>query len=344
MDDLKEKLAAQEVELKQKNEDADLLIKKVGVEQEKVGKEKAIADDEEKKVAKINEDVSKKQQDCERDLARAEPALKAAGEALNTLNKANLTELKSFGKPPPIVVNVVAAVMVLSSPPNKIPKDRNWITGKNFMGKVDQFLDSLITFDKENIQDPNLKAIRPYLDDPDFEPDNVRTKSFAAAGLCSWAINIVRFYEVFCDVEPKRKALAAANAELAGAREKLAKIKAKIKELDDNLAELTRQFEEATAAKLKCQQEAEATALTISLANRLVGGLAAEKIRWGESVEKMKVEEKTLAGDVLMTASYLSYVGCFSRNYRTELITMKWMPFLKSLTVSRLSDFHVRGS
>lgn len=36
VDDLKEKLAAQEVELKQKNDDADALIKRVGVEQEKV--------------------------------------------------------------------------------------------------------------------------------------------------------------------------------------------------------------------------------------------------------------------------------------------------------------------
>lgn len=36
VDDLKEKLAAQEVELKQKNEDADALIQRVGVEQEKV--------------------------------------------------------------------------------------------------------------------------------------------------------------------------------------------------------------------------------------------------------------------------------------------------------------------
>ena len=34
---------------------------------------------------------------------------------------------------------------------------------------------------------------------------------------------------MFCDVEPKRKALAAANAELAAAQEKLSKIKAKIK-------------------------------------------------------------------------------------------------------------------
>lgn len=52
-----------------------------------MSKEKEIADGEEKKVAKINEEVSKKQQDCERDLAKAEPALKAASEALNTLNK-----------------------------------------------------------------------------------------------------------------------------------------------------------------------------------------------------------------------------------------------------------------
>ena len=52
---------------------------------------------------------------------------------------------------------------------------------------------------------------------------------FCPPGLCSWVINIVKFYEVFCDVEPKRKALAAANAELAAAQEKLTKIKAKIK-------------------------------------------------------------------------------------------------------------------
>ena len=78
VDDLKEKLKAQEVELKQKNEDADALIKRVAVEQEKVGKEKAFADEEEKKVAKINDEVSKKQRDCETDLAKAEPALKVS--------------------------------------------------------------------------------------------------------------------------------------------------------------------------------------------------------------------------------------------------------------------------
>lgn len=90
-------------------------------------------------------------------------------------------------------------------------------------------MNDLITFDKENIHDNNLKAVEPYLANKDFDPDFVRNKSFAASGLCAWAINIVSFYRVFCDVEPKRKALAAANAQLKEAQDKLAKIKKKIK-------------------------------------------------------------------------------------------------------------------
>lgn len=61
---------------------------------------------------------------------KAEPALLAAQEALNTLNKANLTELKSFGSPPGAVTNVTAAVMVLLAPAGKIPKDRSWKAAK----------------------------------------------------------------------------------------------------------------------------------------------------------------------------------------------------------------------
>ena len=87
VDDLKAKLASQEVELAQKNEDANKLIQVVGAETEKVGKEKAIADAEEAKVMIITTEVEAKAADCARDLAKAEPALKAAEEALNTLNK-----------------------------------------------------------------------------------------------------------------------------------------------------------------------------------------------------------------------------------------------------------------
>ncbi|KAF4517247.1 hypothetical protein B566_EDAN011631, partial [Ephemera danica] len=234
VDGLKARLAQQEIEVQQKNEAADRLIHIVGVETEKVSKEKAVANKEEAKVALIAREVSKKQQDCEEDLEKAEPALVAAQEALNTLNKI-------------------------------------------MMGKVDQFLDALVNYKKEEIAPDVIKAIQPYLKDKEFKPDLIRSKSAAAAGLCAWVINIIKFYEVFCEVEPKRVALAEANAELAAAQEKLRCVKAQIENLEAQLAKLTAEFETATLEKLRCQQEADDTNRTIELANRLVTGLASEK-------------------------------------------------------------------
>ncbi|KAH0629591.1 hypothetical protein JD844_011790, partial [Phrynosoma platyrhinos] len=334
VDDLKGKLAAQEVELQQKNEAADKLIQVVGIETEKVSNEKAIADDEEQKVAQITQEVQQKQRDCEEDLAKAEPALAAAQDALNTLNKNNLTELKSFGSPPSAVSNVTAAVMVLMAPGGKVPKDRSWKAAKVAMAKVDGFLDSLINFNKENIHENCLRALQPYLQDAQFKPELVTSKSYAAAGLCSWVINIVRFHEVYCDVEPKRQALSKANAELSAAQEKLASIKAKIAHLNENLARLTAKFEKATAEKLKCQKEAEATANTISLANRLVGGLASENVRWAESVKDFKLQESALCGDVLLITAFVSYLGYFSKKFRQDLMDNVWKPYLNKLKVA----------
>ncbi|KAK2511171.1 hypothetical protein Q9233_017172 [Columba guinea] len=303
VDELKARLAAQELELKQKNEDADKLIWVVGVETEKVSREKAIADEEEQKVALITQEVEQKQKDCEEDLAKAEPALEAAQAALNTLNKNNLTELRSFGSPPSAVSNVTAAVMVLMAPGGKIPKDRSWKAAKAAMARVDGFLDSLIKFDKENIHENCLKALQPYLQDPKFKPEFVTTKSSVAAGLCCWVVNMVQFHAVFCE------------------------------RLNENLRKLTAKFEKATSNKLKCQQEAEATVCTIALANRLVGGLASENVRWAEAVKNFKQQQSTLCGDILLITAFISYLGYFTEKYRQDLLDGIWKPYLHQLKV-----------
>ena len=333
VDELKAQLALQEIELEKKNAEADKLIEVVGVETKNVSMEKAAADEEKVKVDQINVDVKIKQSDCEKDLKKAEPALTAAQEALNTLNKANLTELKSFGSPPSAVLMVTGAVMVLVlGQHGRVPKDRSWAKVKAMMGKVDQFLDSLVNYQKENIHPNVLVALEPYLNDQDFNPDFVRTKSGSAAGLCSWVINIVKFYEVYCDVEPKRRALEEANQQLADAETKLASIIAKVADLEETLAELTSQYEAAVEEKIKCQELADSTSSTISLANRLVGGLASENIRWSRSVKELQQQQSMLPGDILLSASFISYLGAFTKQYRNELLERKWIPFIKKLS------------
>ena len=72
----------------------------------------------------------------------------------------NLTELKSFGSPPPAVSNVSAAVMVLIAPRGKVPKDRSWKAAKVTMAKVDGFLDSLVHFDSGGSKRPASRLER----------------------------------------------------------------------------------------------------------------------------------------------------------------------------------------
>ena len=222
-------------------------------------------------------------------------------------------------------------MVLIESGGGKIPKDRSWAKVKIMMNKVDQFLDSLINYDKENIHPNVLVAMEPYIKNKEFDPDFVKSKSNAAAGLCSWAINILKFYEVYCDVKPKRDALAAANKMLNDAQTKLQGIIDMVAKLEQTLIDLTNQYKAAIEAKVKCQAEADATNATISLANRLVNGLASEKIRWGNSVANMKQQAKMLPGDVLLVACIISYLGCFTKPYRTELMDKKWLPYLKKV-------------
>lgn len=156
-------LAVQEIQLTAKNAAADKLILIVSAESEKVKYEKHIASEEEKRVRIIEEDVCIKTKMCEEDLRKAEPALVAAQAALNTLNKNNLTELKSFGSPPKAVVNVCAAVMVLFANNGKIPRDRSWKAAKLMMVRVDQFLNDLVTYNKDNIHPNIIEVLQEYL-------------------------------------------------------------------------------------------------------------------------------------------------------------------------------------
>jgi len=61
-------------------------------------------------------------------------------------------------------------------------------------------LSAIVNYEKENIPEVCLKSVQPYLDDPEFDPEVIRRQSVAAAGLCAWVINIVKYYEVYCEV------------------------------------------------------------------------------------------------------------------------------------------------
>ncbi len=45
---------------------------------------------------------------------------------------------------------------------------------------------------------------------------------------------------------------------------------------------------------------------------QLIGGLADEKVRWRETVQQLEYMVNNVAGDVLLAAGYVAYLGPFT--------------------------------
>eukprot|EP00891_Asterochloris_glomerata_P002883 jgi/Astpho2/2883/Aster-01037 len=327
--DLQTNLKQEQIIVEEKKTKTQALIETIGQEKAVVDQAVEAGREDEEAAAKLQAEVIAFQDECTKDLAAAEPIIKEAEAALNSLDKGSLGELKSFGSPAAEVVQVVSACMVLTAPGGKIPKDLSWNAGKKFMGNVDAFLKSLLAFDKDNIPLACVeKCEKDFLINPGFNPDAIRSKSGAAAGLCGWVVNICKYFRIYQVVAPKRAALAEANKRLEGANKKLTGIRGKVKELKDRVASLEESLMKATEDKNNAIAQAEKTANKAKLADRLINGLSGEYKRWNETITKFGIQEGKLVGDALLAAAFVSYAGPFNMQFRKRLVTEKWLPDL----------------
>ncbi|RLN78111.1 hypothetical protein BBJ28_00010518 [Nothophytophthora sp. Chile5] len=350
-----EVVASMEDQLKRTLEEAEK--KKVIVEElaARLQKDKDVVENEtvkanveREKCAIIQTDVSTKKADTEADLAQAQPMVEAAMAALDTLNKKDLGNCKTMAKPPAGVGDVFGAVMVLFAGVNpsiviqkngKVKdKDRSWEAAKKtLLGNINALVEELKGFkmqvDNQEIPEVNWKEIRPFLQLEHFNVETIEKKNSAAAGLCAWVINIVAYYDAIIVVEPKKRALEEANEKLRVANERLELVNQKVAALETKLAVLTEEFESTNKEVQDAVAMLEKGRLRMDLARRLANALGSESLRWAQELEQLRLGADMLVCDVVIAASFVSYVGAFTKPFRDLLVNTKWLPFLrKSLT------------
>ncbi|KAI8464307.1 MAG: dynein heavy chain and region D6 of dynein motor-domain-containing protein [Monoraphidium minutum] len=313
-----------------------------------VQREEAVAAGEAAKVKAIKDE-------CEADLAEALPALEAAMRALDTLTKNDITEVKGMKSPPAGVKLVLEAVCVLKGAKPVRSKDtatgqmvdNYWEVSKkmlmedDFLGGLkrydkdhiglmeDDFLGGLKRYDKDHIEPAVVKRIQGYVASPDFMPEKIQQASQAAYGLCCW-VRAIESYDrrgVAKVVAPKRAALAEAEAQLGAVMEDLATKQAELKRVLDQLAALDRDLREKTARKEALEAEARLCRVKLDRAHKLIagerpgpGGLGNEKTRWRDAAAALGRQYVSLAGDVLLAAAQIAYLGPFTQGYRSEAL------------------------
>ena len=112
-------LKEESIFVEQKKADTDVLLVQVGQESAVADEQAVLGAIEAEKVAVIQTEVSAFAAQCTADLQAAEPAIAAAAEALNSLDKGSLTELKSMSTPSPVVLQVSSwsQLRTLTRPP-----------------------------------------------------------------------------------------------------------------------------------------------------------------------------------------------------------------------------------
>jgi dynein heavy chain, axonemal len=130
-------------EVEGKRAATDKLLEEMGQQRSEAQAQQNLADIEKAKADTAANEARALEQQAEGDLLIARPALDAANEAVNCLDKASLTELKSFSKPPAGVDKVTMALLVMIKDEKK---DFSWENAKKMMAKVDTFKEKLETY------------------------------------------------------------------------------------------------------------------------------------------------------------------------------------------------------
>ncbi|XP_072544049.1 dynein axonemal heavy chain 2 [Salminus brasiliensis] len=333
IDDTRSKVEAMSVEL----EDAKKKVAEFQKQCEEylviIVQQKREADEQQKAVSAHSEKIGAEEITCkamaenaQRDLDEAIPALEEAMKALESLNKKDMTEIKSYGRPPALVETVMQAVMILRG------CEPTWAEAKRQLGEAN-FIKQLVHFDKDNISDRVLKKIGQYCTQPDFQPEIIGRVSLAAKSLCMWVRAMEVYGRIYRVVEPKRARLQGAMTQLAEKQAALAEAQNKLREVGEKLDQLKNQYDEKLTQKEDLRKKSEDMELKLDRAGKLVSGLAGERVRWEETVEGLEKDMGYLVGDCLLAAAFLSYLGPFLSNYRDELLTSIWMKQFRELEV-----------
>lgn len=213
-----------------------------------------------------------------------------------------------------------------------------WGVSRKILGDL-KFLESLKTYDKDNIPSVIMKRIRErFIDHPDFQPAVIKNVSSACEGLCKWVRAMEVYDRVAKVVAPKRERLKEAEGKLEIQMQKLNQKRAELKLVINRLQALNDDFEEMNVKKKVLEGNIEICSQKLIRAEKLISGLGGEKDRWTEAARQLGIRYDNLTGDVLLSSGTVAYLGAFTVDYRAQC-QKEWLDCCKDKVIPSSTDF-----
>ena len=345
--ELKKELAVKEQELAVANEKADRVLKEVAKKKEAAEKIKLQVQKVKDKAQQIVNEIATDKAKAEEKLEAAKPALLAAEEALKTIKAADIATVRKLPKPPHLIMRIMDCVLLLyklkldpmSMDPERASPKPSWSESLKMMSATN-FLQSLLDFKKDIINEETVEFMEPYITMDDYDLETAKRVCGNVAGLLSWTVAMTKFFAINKEVLPLKDNLVVQEVRLAAANSDLAKAQGQLDEKERELDAAMQEYNAAMSEKQRLMEDAENCRRKMVAASALINGLADEKERWTEQSKEFKAQIGRLVGDVLICTGFLSYQGPFNQDFRTQM-SKDWQKLLKDRKIPYSSTINV---
>lgn len=317
LEQLNAKLAVQKVIVTEATEACETMLKEIEEGTDEATSKKEAASERSMEIEEKKKVITVEQGEAEEALAQAMPALEMARLALSDLDKADITEIRSFATPPEAVQIVCECVVIIRG-----IKEVSWKSAKGMMSDP-YFLKSLQELNCDAITQAQVRAVKNHLKKSN-KLDDMASISKAGYGLLKFVQAVLGYCAVYREVKPKKDRVEALQREYDTAMKNLQKLNTEIMKLEEDLRKLNEKYEIAMRRRQELQEETDIMMRRLIAADKLISGLSSERDRWTQDLKNLHLEKERLVGNCLLCAEFLSYTGPFSYEYRKTMIYSDW--------------------
>ena len=269
-------------------------------------------------------EIRQRQEVVNRDLAQAEPALIEAQKAVKGIQKKFLDELRMMAAPPALVKMTLEAVLCLIT---NSAKTLDWAEIKVGMRKED-FIPNIINFNTESLN-PNVskKIEKNFLESKDWDLDRINRASQAAGPMAKWVESQVHYAHILDRVDPLRNEVKILERDGDELKKTYNTLISTIQDLERNIEKYKSDYATLIAEVQRIKSEMQTVQDKVARSKALIHNLASERERWEATSLAFQAQMSTMIGDVLLSGSFLAYIGFFDHFYRHSLM-VTWKDFI----------------
>ncbi|KAJ9583316.1 hypothetical protein L9F63_022333, partial [Diploptera punctata] len=332
--ELNAKLEIQKVAVAEKTKACEELLAEIKEATARASEKKETATVKSVEVEEKSKIIAVEKADAEEALAEALPALELARLALSDLDKGDITEIRSFATPPEPVMIVCECVAIIQG-----YKEINWKTAKGMMADPN-FLRKLQETNCDAITGTQIRNIKAHMK-TSTKLDQMAQISKAGYGLLRFVQAVLGYCAVYREVKPKKERVEQLEVEYDQAKRDLNKLYTEITQLEQDLTALGLKYDNAMRERQILQEETDIMQRRLLAADKLISGLSSENARWNEDLMNLHAQKDRLVGDCLLCASFMSYTGVFSWEFRTKMVYENWEADLRKRRIPLTENFKV---